>query len=229
MPEIPQDAPRSEDGEWWWDGTTWQPVTDASRDNASTATDVPDDVAQPPGTKDDEQFRKEVDEILSGAHGALTVVEIAGLFGTEGGAFAETTEFALGPVGDILMLIGIYATVIAAFAEQGKAIKENGFLFGLVWEATNHAIVAPQLDEGPYAGFGTLSPDERKEAFVEGSTLGWQTAASTPRTHNVIAARIAYIMIKQHMEMFAAANLVLNELAQAQGIGKFLYLDIPTV
>jgi hypothetical protein len=23
---IPADAPRSDDGQWWWDGTTWQPV-----------------------------------------------------------------------------------------------------------------------------------------------------------------------------------------------------------
>jgi hypothetical protein len=24
---IPQDAPRSDDGQWWWDGTQWQPTT----------------------------------------------------------------------------------------------------------------------------------------------------------------------------------------------------------
>ncbi len=26
MPEQPADAPLSEDGQWWWDGTDWQPV-----------------------------------------------------------------------------------------------------------------------------------------------------------------------------------------------------------
>ena len=26
MSNIPQDAPRSEDGQWWWDGAQWQPV-----------------------------------------------------------------------------------------------------------------------------------------------------------------------------------------------------------
>lgn len=26
MPEIPDDAPRSDDGQWWWDGETWKPV-----------------------------------------------------------------------------------------------------------------------------------------------------------------------------------------------------------
>ncbi len=29
MSVIPQDAPRSDDGQWWWDGSTWQPVTGA--------------------------------------------------------------------------------------------------------------------------------------------------------------------------------------------------------
>jgi hypothetical protein len=27
--DIPQDAPRSEDGQWWWDGTDWKPVATA--------------------------------------------------------------------------------------------------------------------------------------------------------------------------------------------------------
>jgi len=26
MTTIPADAPRSEDGQWWWDGAQWQPV-----------------------------------------------------------------------------------------------------------------------------------------------------------------------------------------------------------
>jgi hypothetical protein len=28
MTVMPADAPRSEDGQWWWDGTRWQPVTE---------------------------------------------------------------------------------------------------------------------------------------------------------------------------------------------------------
>ncbi|MGA7987697.1 MAG: hypothetical protein WCB51_04785 [Candidatus Dormiibacterota bacterium] len=31
MTVIPQDAPRSEDGQWWWDGAQWQPVGDAGQ------------------------------------------------------------------------------------------------------------------------------------------------------------------------------------------------------
>lgn len=39
MPEQPADAPLSEDGQWWWDGTDWQPVEagpQASYDPGST-------------------------------------------------------------------------------------------------------------------------------------------------------------------------------------------------
>lgn len=28
MTTIPADAPRSDDGQWWWDGAQWQPVED---------------------------------------------------------------------------------------------------------------------------------------------------------------------------------------------------------
>jgi hypothetical protein len=30
MPDIPEGAQRSEDGNWWWDGSQWQPVHDQS-------------------------------------------------------------------------------------------------------------------------------------------------------------------------------------------------------
>ncbi|HSV65533.1 MAG TPA: hypothetical protein VLJ59_06455 [Mycobacteriales bacterium] len=30
---VPDDAPRSEDGYWWWDGQQWQPVEGGSTDN----------------------------------------------------------------------------------------------------------------------------------------------------------------------------------------------------
>jgi hypothetical protein len=38
MTVMPADAPRSEDGQWWWDGTQWQPVTqDAGAAEGATA------------------------------------------------------------------------------------------------------------------------------------------------------------------------------------------------
>ena len=39
MSEIPADAARSEDGNWWWDGTAWQPVAGADGGDAVAADD----------------------------------------------------------------------------------------------------------------------------------------------------------------------------------------------
>lgn len=38
MSEIPDDAPRSDDGRWWWDGEQWQPVdAEAASDERAAA------------------------------------------------------------------------------------------------------------------------------------------------------------------------------------------------
>jgi hypothetical protein len=37
MTDIPANAPRSEDGQWWWDGTQWQPVQSAAAAGTSAA------------------------------------------------------------------------------------------------------------------------------------------------------------------------------------------------
>jgi hypothetical protein len=39
MTDIPTSAPRSEDGQWWWDGSQWQPVG-AQAGGAATATEA---------------------------------------------------------------------------------------------------------------------------------------------------------------------------------------------
>ena len=45
MTTMPADAPRSEDGQWWWDGTRWQPVgghpADAAQQAQGTAAAAP--------------------------------------------------------------------------------------------------------------------------------------------------------------------------------------------
>ena len=36
MTEIPADAPRSDDGNYWWDGDAWQPVEGAAASTSDT-------------------------------------------------------------------------------------------------------------------------------------------------------------------------------------------------
>ena len=40
MSVIPQDAPRSEDGQWWWDGAQWQPVSGAATGGTAAAAET---------------------------------------------------------------------------------------------------------------------------------------------------------------------------------------------
>ena len=37
MSVAPQDAPRSDDGQWWWDGSTWQPMAGPSTQGSASA------------------------------------------------------------------------------------------------------------------------------------------------------------------------------------------------
>jgi hypothetical protein len=48
MTVMPADAPRSDDGQWWWDGTQWQPVPDGA--GAGTGAATPADAHAAQGT-----------------------------------------------------------------------------------------------------------------------------------------------------------------------------------
>jgi hypothetical protein len=37
MTDVPQDAPRSEDGQWWWDGSQWQPISGGASSGGAPA------------------------------------------------------------------------------------------------------------------------------------------------------------------------------------------------
>lgn len=186
--------------------------------------DVDDD--RTAALRDKEEFRKRVDDILHGEDGVLTLSEIVGFF-MENSEFAEVAEFSLGPAGDVIMFITLVAAVIDVFGEKGRNVKEQGFLFGLVWEAMGRAPVEPQLDPDDLQALGMLTPDERKEAFLEGVSEGQNTGSSEPKVHNIIAARIGYKMVHDHQGESSAGTAVLNEIAQARGISAFLNLDSP--
>jgi hypothetical protein len=55
MTDVPQDAPRSEDGQWWWDGSQWQPISGAANSGDATTSSAAapassSDPAQTPAT-----------------------------------------------------------------------------------------------------------------------------------------------------------------------------------
>lgn len=55
MTDIPQDAPRSEDGQWWWDGSQWQPVSGAANSGGAAAASGAATAAAPASSSDPAQ------------------------------------------------------------------------------------------------------------------------------------------------------------------------------
>lgn len=53
MSDIPADAPRSDDGQWWWDGTQWQAVAGQAGQDGMTEREAARVAAGLPAKLDD--------------------------------------------------------------------------------------------------------------------------------------------------------------------------------
>ncbi|HEY1572036.1 MAG TPA: hypothetical protein VGG05_11880 [Pseudonocardiaceae bacterium] len=67
MADIPADAPRSEDGYYWWDGSQWQPVNQGDQAQAGAQQDATQQTAQPIS---DDQFASMLQAAESGVQEA---------------------------------------------------------------------------------------------------------------------------------------------------------------
>jgi hypothetical protein len=83
MPDIPQDAQRSEDGQWWWDGSQWQPVGGGSDQTATT------------GTQSDVKVKIEDFTALAHTENGITMMICQGSVTNHSGRPLEYHEFTL--------------------------------------------------------------------------------------------------------------------------------------
>ena len=193
----------------------------------------PGDSPTPPSGQDTDQSpdsEPEIDWETFITEATHTALEFASWFAKEGGTFLEIFEGVAevaDPAGYILMLYSMFKDVIEAFQEELKDKTQQGYIFGLVLQATNLPIPTPEMDTGftlPMHSF-----EEMSAAFMEGLARGRQDAAGNIKLNNAIAAQIGYNMATQKVTEEDAATDVLDELLNKIGVTKAVFIEHPTL
>jgi hypothetical protein len=196
--------------------------------DSSESADPPTEPSEEPTAQSQDEEERLIglwdDFFTEGTH---TVLEFASWFAEEGGAYLEFFEGFANPVFDFQMLYSLLRDVIEAFQEELKDVTRQGYIFGLVWQATGRPTGTPDQDPGITSPMHTF--EERSVAFIEGVAKGRQDAAENVRLNNAIAGRIGYYMATQQLTEELAANAVLNELGRTIGIEKTLFIEGPVL
>jgi hypothetical protein len=200
MTVMPADAPRSDDGQWWWDGTQWQPVTQdaggpataqpSGAANTETASDV---VGQ---LSDDGQWRWDGTEwqpVQDGA--AASTPAVSGIAVTFNHATAEAhttndgtpaivfnysiTNSGTAPIDSGRLEVGYY--VLGSGASAEAAAYNVGEVLAAIAPGEEHQGHSPvQADPGEWTVWVAISD----------TTTGQQVAASENMTA-VVAGSVA--------------------------------------
>lgn len=169
-----------------------------------------------PGAEEREHAERLRERIINSEHTLFTVGEIVGMFAEEGSTIALLGE-VLGGFGDGLAV----ATVLyATWHEFGQGLRDEenrGAMYGLIWQAIGQTGDIWPTYGNAYAGGAGLpwdSEEELKDAFDEGVAKG-RALAHDIKTHNRVAAAVAYKMTILDCDLDFGASTVLTEIWQA--------------
>src|SRR5436190_5386658 len=120
------------------------------------------------------------EHVLHGGHALASTAEVteylaeavSHLTGSAGRAavMAEavgTVTAVLGPISDALFVIWAGYQVVDAFMSEKRLEKQQGFVYGVMWQALDEPNHLPQFVDGI-----TYSADEHRDAFLEGVAEG---------------------------------------------------------
>lgn len=159
-------------------------------------------------------------EILDGVHVFHSTVELeeyvassVGNVAEEGGAVASTAEeFAAaaetvgevaGPFAAVAFIAWVGFEVIDAFESERRLEEQQGFVYGLTWEAMGESDHLPEFVDGI-----TYSADEHREAFTSGVQKGREKARD-PKLRAQLQLQVATLGARSGFgDTYAAGELL---------------------
>ena len=197
-----------------WD----QLPADASASSTPTASDATapsptgagDDTApQVPVHMDESAVKEYVHAVMEGEHYVGDTADVLGSVGLAAGAGEESLFIGvmegLGAVGMIAGTIVVLWAVVEAFGTGRRLQEQEGFCYGVMWQAFSMANGEKQFYE--WAGD---SAEELHDSFYEGVAAGREKAADTV-VHNKVMLATAYYQAKGS-DLSWAQYYVLNDL-----------------
>lgn len=195
------------------------PATSGSTDTSATATtatpstaaDGSDTAPQVPAEIDESQFKEYVHGALEGTHYIGGTSEVLAWAGRIAGASEEAGIVVLGevlgPIGTIAATIVLLWAVVHAFGTGLRLQEQEGFCYGLMWEAFSMPNGSKQ-----FLPWFDDSAEDLHDAFYEGVAAGREKAGDTV-VHNKIMLAVAYYQ-GRGSDLSWSQYYVLNELWQ---------------
>jgi hypothetical protein len=130
------------------------------------------------------------------------VADVAGDFA----AAAETVAEVAGPIAAVALVVWVGFEVVEAFTSEKRLEEQQGFAYGVMWEALGEPDHIPKFVDGI-----TYSADEHREAFMSGVSQGREKGRD-PKTKGRIQLAVAVLGSQSGFGDYYAAGEILSDL-----------------
>ena len=139
-----------------------------------------------PSPDDPAAIKRWVDDAIEGTHYVAGALEIAEAFAGEAlPEFLEAAAAALGPVGDVAMLIVLFADVIEAFGTGRRMLEAIGTCYGMCWQ-----VFGFPDQKKKFMAWAPDTAEERESAFKDGVGEGRAKGADA-KVYNALTLWVA--------------------------------------
>jgi hypothetical protein len=201
MTDMPADAPRSDDGHWWWDGSQWQPVT-GHPDAAAQQEQAPAAAAPAPSQtagqlSDDGQWQWDGTQWQPAAGAAPTTpggrqvtlaMPTAAVHTAHDGTTAVIVNYSLTNSGTTQieansLLMGFYVTTASGTAETAAYVSGD-VLVAIAPGETHDGHWPLQIDPGSWKVWVTVSDETTGEVLATSDDVNVEVAGQRAVGHD---------------------------------------------